>query len=967
MPVYLCKPGTVWNTEDQGLPVYYQPFCIQDTIRYAEPREQYDPHHAATQNDGTTAHITSVTSRSGGDGGDTTLGRDMGNGTRENSSPPREPNTNGGPTTNNDAAEGDGYNRGRGSHTQFVQPHGNGHPTHYDVNGNPAQQRERGGGIGNSYDEMNHIGTTTSDSTSQQQQRLKQQLHQGTFIETHIMRRVRHAEVVLVDRVSFRYQCYWLRLKWPGPQGGCAGYIALGEELGLKNFDRCMLTSDQEDVRHGENEENEEMGDEKGDDERRMEDAVSHHNEDTLQPSERSPPEGSFDHHVEDERFFPLEQQTTDTDGASATTGQASQSNSINSNNDGSNRNMISGESGSNYTRRPRCDSTGIYYPSSHEVELLAAYDDGLTALISSSDVDSLEGDSGGLEKVICRICREGLHDIDYDGSIQGGEEAAADSGGNRDDGGNRNAAGIDGNVGIQQPVVNGLVPRHGPAHTTVQVPPPRQQGTHTNVSNSPNTLNSITNKHPYAQNPLLSPCDCSGSMAFVHYLCIEQWRCRSRHPAARLGSHCETCRTPYTLPPRPPVPFHRDRGGVDPDDPNNDILEGMPPHVLHALRNPHLGWRIGSNLVRRRCLRPLAPILISPAVALYCRARRALKKRGVSRRRWACSLCRRRARWKCVRCLRSYYCSRQCQNVSWHIVHKHVCYKPVRFAWSIVVYGGLMLWFIPGISEYPLLYDLGLSFLWLSFGCMGILGGGVATALKKGLGLDIRGRTLEGIVVGLTLAFAGMLWGLIWGFFVGEEQCWGVADQVGWGQRSSPVTNLPQSTYTPSSWHLPHWGLKDVAQQEESQLGPILTVVQNYILHPGKQLVRMLDTLLLKFNPRVTRWLCMDDSEPFCLEITRNANPDFISPSREGGSQCGSDMHLAAYVFLLAFSFLAFGYVWKKRDWVLGGGRDLRMRGGGRRRRLGRRDNAAGALVIEPDAREGMDAGGRQRHAHHD
>jgi len=962
MPVYLCKPGSVWNTEDQGVPVYYEPFCLQDPIRYADDREQYDS-HAATRNDSTTAHITSSASQSGDDGGgNTTLGRDMVDGTRENPSPPRNTNTNGEPTTNNDAAEGDRYNRGRGPYPQFVQPHGNGHSTQYDVNGratNPPQQRGRGGAIGNEYNDINPIGTNTSDSTSQQQR-------QRRFIETPVMRRVRHAEVVLVDRVSFRYQCYWLRLKWPGPQGGFAGYIALPagvppeEELGLKNFDRCMLTSEQEDVRHGENEENEEMGEEKGDDERRMEDAVSHNNEDTLQPSERSPPEG-FDHHVENEQFFPLEQQTTDTDGASATTGQASQSNSITSNNDGSNRNIIT------YPLRPRCDSTGIYYPSSHEVELLTAYDDGLTALISSSDADSLEGDSGGLEKVICRICREGLHDIDYDGSIQGGEEAAAIPGGNRNDGGNGNAAGIDGNLEIQQPVVNELVQGHNPVHTPAQVLPPREQGTHTNISNSPNTatISTSTMKHPYAQNPLLSPCDCSGSMAFVHYLCIEQWRCRSRHPAARSGSHCETCRTPYTLPPRP-TPVHSHRGGGDPDDPNNDILEGMPPHVLQALRNPHVGWRIGSNLVRRRYLRPLAPILISPAVALYCRARRALKKRGVSRRRWACSLCRRRARWKCVRCLRSYYCSRQCQNVSWHIVHKHVCYKPARFGWSMVVYGGLMLWFIPGISEYPLLYDLGLSFLWLSFGCMGILGGGVATALKRGLGLDIRGRTLEGIVVGLTIAFAGMLWGLIWGFFVGEEQCWGVADQFGWGHKSSPATNLSQSTYTPSSWHLPHWGWKDIAQQEESKLGPILTVVQNCILHPGKLLIRMLDRILLKLTPRITRWLCMDDqSEPFCLEITRNANPDFISPSRKGGSQCGSDMHLAAYVFLLAFFFFVFGHVWKKREWILGGGRDLRMRGGGRRRRLGRRDNAAGALVIEPDAREGMDAG--ERHAHHD
>lgn len=41
------------------------------------------------------------------------------------------------------------------------------------------------------------------------------------------IRRVRHAEVVLVDDVCIAHGRYWLRLKWPGT-GGFAGYIALG-------------------------------------------------------------------------------------------------------------------------------------------------------------------------------------------------------------------------------------------------------------------------------------------------------------------------------------------------------------------------------------------------------------------------------------------------------------------------------------------------------------------------------------------------------------------------------------------------------------------------------------------------------------------------------------------------------------------------------------------------------------------
>ena len=40
-------------------------------------------------------------------------------------------------------------------------------------------------------------------------------------------RRVRHAEVVLVDDVCFKFGRYWLRTRMPGASGGFAGYVAL--------------------------------------------------------------------------------------------------------------------------------------------------------------------------------------------------------------------------------------------------------------------------------------------------------------------------------------------------------------------------------------------------------------------------------------------------------------------------------------------------------------------------------------------------------------------------------------------------------------------------------------------------------------------------------------------------------------------------------------------------------------------
>lgn len=43
------------------------------------------------------------------------------------------------------------------------------------------------------------------------------------------VRRIRHAEVVLVDDVCVAYDRHWLRLRWPGNKGGFAGYVALGK------------------------------------------------------------------------------------------------------------------------------------------------------------------------------------------------------------------------------------------------------------------------------------------------------------------------------------------------------------------------------------------------------------------------------------------------------------------------------------------------------------------------------------------------------------------------------------------------------------------------------------------------------------------------------------------------------------------------------------------------------------------
>lgn len=272
-----------------------------------------------------------------------------------------------------------------------------------------------------------------------------------------------------------------------------------------------------------------------------------------------------------------------------------------------------------------------------------------------------------------------------------------------------------------------------------------------------------------------------------------------------------------------------------------------------------------------------MAPIIMSPLVALYCRARRLLKKRGVSRRRWACSLCRRRARWKCVRCLRSYYCSRQCQNVSWHIVHKHVCYKPSRFWWSVVVYGTAVLVGIPGILKDPFVYDLALSFLPISFYVMAILGGSLATAIKKTAGVDMRGRLLELMVVLATAWLVWVSWGLVWAFFGDTHRCVGVVSGI-----------------------------------ESAKIKMLLT---KFLLIPLQKWFLFWDRLV--GNSSLRSWVCSSETTG-CFSHLPYSNPDnlFDEP------KCAVDFSLVFYIWMAAAGTLTGTSVWKRRRRINNGPR---------------------------------------------
>lgn len=54
-------------------------------------------------------------------------------------------------------------------------------------------------------------------------------------------------------------------------------------------------------------------------------------------------------------------------------------------------------------------------------------------------------------------------------------------------------------------------------------------------------------------KNPLLDPCECKGSIQFVHEKCLLRWRYMD---PARNSTHCLICLTPYILPHLPMLEF---------------------------------------------------------------------------------------------------------------------------------------------------------------------------------------------------------------------------------------------------------------------------------------------------------------------------------------------------------------------------------------------------------------------------
>lgn len=178
-------------------------------------------------------------------------------------------------------------------------------------------------------------------------------------------------------------------------------------------------------------------------------------------------------------------------------------------------------------------------------------------------------------------------------------------------------------------------------------------------------------------------------------------------------------------------------------------------------------------------------------------------------------------------------------------------------------------------------MYDLGLGFVPVSFYVVAILAGGVATAFKKGAGMDLRGRAFEMLVLFSTVWLVVVVWGLVGAFFGNTSRCHGVFG-------SFPVDD------------------------DENQ-SKLLSGIRTIILKPAASWFLMWDRLALNSGPWFRKALCMHQEEG-CFEHLHKANSGFFL-EENGGEKCAADLSMVAWLFVSAGVVAVGSHVWKRRD----------------------------------------------------
>jgi len=164
----------------------------------------------------------------------------------------------------------------------------------------------------------------------------------------------------------------------------------------------------------------------------------------------------------------------------------------------------------------------------------------------------------------------------------------------------------------------------------------------------------------------------------------------------------------------------------------------------------------------------------------------------------------------------------------------------------------------------------------------MAILGGGMATALKKSIGVDLRGRTFEVVVILLTMCLVVVSWGLLAAFFGDSSRCYGV--------------------------------LGSQKLSEEDQLFQFLERIQKSVLVPAKNWFLMWDRTALSSGTWPRKILCMPGQESGCFEHLHKANSDFLFDEINGG-RCSMDMVLVSSLLQSAALVAAGNHYWKRRE----------------------------------------------------
>jgi hypothetical protein len=204
MPVYICQAGSSssepWR---HGLQVYAAPFALNDIP------------------------VGGSNSARGGDG----EGEEDDNNPNVTIAPPLVPST---------RQEIDNNN----NHNDHQQQQQREHHQEDEIRDGAATDAATSGG-------PIHNSTSTTSSRSQRDDDLLASIHSAKYGLP--VRRIRHAEVVLVDDVCIAFDRHWLRLRWPGTKGGFAGYVALGKvdnnnnsnepQLSLLNRNRVQTSS----------------------------------------------------------------------------------------------------------------------------------------------------------------------------------------------------------------------------------------------------------------------------------------------------------------------------------------------------------------------------------------------------------------------------------------------------------------------------------------------------------------------------------------------------------------------------------------------------------------------------------------------------------------------------------------------------------------------------------------------------